>query len=149
LLQRSNNGKNPKKICCWLWGYYRSFWQERWCTIIERICYLLPKPTCPFGKLVAKVFGHASKSLSCFSKLKVNGSIYHPFIGFQNHGTIFDFSFSFFFSNVTTFDLWMFKSRNDTFALWLTYKLIMGTSPCDSKTFWSHWYNWSCNGDVS
>jgi len=119
-------GKIPKKIIVGYGPIIDHFGstnplQERWCTTIERICYLLPKPTCPFGRLVAKVFGHASKSLNCLSKLKVDGLIYHPFIGFQNHGTICDSSFICFFKNVTSFDLWMFRSGNDTFAFVINF----------------------------
>jgi hypothetical protein len=70
---------------------------------------------------VVKVFGHASKSLNCLSKLKVDGLIYHPFIGFQNHGTICDSSFRWFFYNGTSFDLWMFRFGNDTFAFVINF----------------------------
>jgi hypothetical protein len=46
-----------------------------------------------FFYCVKLVVNHASKSLSCVSKSKVNSSTYHPFINGQNHGIIYDANF--------------------------------------------------------
>ncbi len=82
------------------------------------------------------MFGHLSKSPSCFFKLEVNGLICHPFIVFKNLERYVILVLDFFFITITFFDLWMFRFGNDMFALsmnsqWIPwhsqfYKFTMG-----------------------
>jgi hypothetical protein len=58
-------------------------------------------------------FNVASKSSGCLSKSKANGSISHPFIGFQDHGKICDSTLEFYVIAIASFDLWMSKFGHD------------------------------------
>jgi hypothetical protein len=68
-------------------------------------CCLLPSLLAYFycGKSVVEVLGHASKSPSCISKLKANGSTCYPFIGGQYYVTIFNVNFGFMYYNNNLF----------------------------------------------
>lgn len=67
---------------------------------------------------MAKTLGtNASKPLGCFSKLNTNGSIYHPFINFKNHGKICDSNLNSNVMTITSFDLWISRFAHNTFAL--------------------------------
>jgi hypothetical protein len=55
------------------------------------------------GKSMVEALGHASKSPSCVSKLKANGSTCYPFIGGQYHVTISNVNFGFMYYNNNLF----------------------------------------------
>ncbi len=70
------------------------------------------------------------ESSSCLSDSKANGSICHPYIGFQVSKTMEKYAIP----TLESFDLWMSKSKHDTFAIvinfinsqWAPCHVIMG-----------------------
>jgi hypothetical protein len=128
--------KIQKEIWCWLWGHHKSFFC---CQNLHTYFYC--------EELVVKALGHVSKSSSCVPKSNANGFTCHPFIGGQNHRVIGDACFGFLCYNL----FWLMDVRVWTWHICSCHyfhKLIVGTLSCDSGTFWSHWYDWICNGNV-